>query len=155
MYKDYNLPDKSYFSKYNLYKNVLKDKSKMSLCNSYLYNLLQILVGILNPPFKFVSPISSISSSSDITSDTKPSRFACCNFSITYITIKKVFRNSPCMTCNGRSKVAVQHPPLNEGLALIDPFFYPTSSTYQRQLKLGLCLEIDDRRSSSKFCDVT
>ena len=46
-------------------------------------------------------------------------------------------------------------PPLNEGLALINPVFCPTSSTDQKHLKLGMCLEIDDRRSLSKFGDVT
>ena len=48
-----------------------------------------------------------------------------------------------------------KHPPLNEGLALMNPVFCPTSSTYQKHLKLGQCLEIDDRRSLSKFGDVT
>ena len=47
------------------------------------------------------------------------------------------------------------NPPLNEDLALTDPVFCPTSSTYQKHLKLGQCLEIDDRRSLSKFGDVT
>ena len=46
-------------------------------------------------------------------------------------------------------------PPLNEGLALINPVFCPTSSTYQKHLKLGQCLELDKRRSLSKFGDVT
>ena len=41
------------------------------------------------------------------------------------------FQKSPCMTCNRGSKVAVLHPPLNEGLALTNPVFCPTSSTYQ------------------------
>ena len=45
--------------------------------------------------------------------------------------------------------------PLNESLALINPVFYPTSSTDQKHLKLGQCLEIDDRRSLSKFGDLT
>ena len=45
-------------------------------------------------------------------------------------------------------------PPLIEGLALTNPVFCPTSSTYQKHLKLGQCLEIDDRRSLSKFGDV-
>ena len=45
--------------------------------------------------------------------------------------------------------------PLNEGLALINSVFCPTSSTYQKHLKLGQCLEIDDRRPLSKFGDVT
>ena len=44
-------------------------------------------------------------------------------------------------------------PPLNEGLALINPVFCPTSSTNQKHLKLGQCLEIDDRRSLNKFGD--
>ena len=69
---------------------------------------------------------------------------------------QKKFQKSPCKTCNRGSKVAVQHPPpLNEGLALINPVFCPTSSTNQKHLKLGQCLEIDDRRSLSKFGDVT
>ena len=69
---------------------------------------------------------------------------------------KKKFQKSPCKTCNRGSKVAVQHPPsLNEGLALINPVFCPTSSTNQKHLKLGQCLEIDDRRSLSKYGDVT
>ena len=46
-------------------------------------------------------------------------------------------------------------PPLNEGLALINPVLCSTSSTYQKHLKLGQCLEIDYRRSLSKFGDVT
>ena len=68
---------------------------------------------------------------------------------------KKKFRKSPCKTCNRGSKVAVQPPPppLNE--ALINPVFCPTSSTNQKHLKLSQCLEIDDRRSLSKFGDVT
>ena len=68
---------------------------------------------------------------------------------------KKKFRKSPCKTCNRGSKVAVQHPPLNEGMALVNPVFCPTSFTNQKHLKLGQCLEIDDRRSLSKFGDVT
>ena len=52
-------------------------------------------------------------------------------------------------------KLRCNTPPLNEGLALINPVFCPTSSTYQKHLKLGQCLEIDDRRSLSKFGDVT
>ena len=40
-----------------------------------------------------------------------------------------------------------------------DPYkkatFSPTSSTYQKYLKLGQCLEIDDKRSLNKFGDVT
>ena len=59
------------------------------------------------------------------------------------------------MTCNRGSKVAVLHPPLNEGLALIDSAFCPASSTYQTHLNLGQCLEIDDRRSHSIFHDLT
>ena len=64
------------------------------------------------------------------------------------------------MTCNKGSKVAVPphpqpHPPLNEDLSLINPVFCPTSATYQKHLKLGQCLEIDDRRSLSKFGDIT
>ena len=55
----------------------------------------------------------------------------------------------PKLRCN------TPHPPLNEGLALINPVFCPTSSTNQKHLKLGQCLEIDDRRSLSKFGDVT
>ena len=49
----------------------------------------------------------------------------------------------------------VTSPSLNEGLALINPVFCPTSSTNQKHLKLGQCLEIDDRISLSKFGDVT
>ena len=74
-----------------------------------------------------------------------------------YIHSEK-FRKSPCKTCKIDSKVAVHPPPpppLNEGLALINPVFCPTSSTNQKHLKLGQCLEIDDRRSLSKFGDVT
>ena len=52
-------------------------------------------------------------------------------------------------------KLRCNTPPLNEGLALINPVFCPTSSTNQKHLKLGQCLEIDDRRSLSKFGDVT
>ena len=39
--------------------------------------------------------------------------------------LSKKFRKSPCKTCNRGFKVAVQHPPppLNEGLALINPVF--------------------------------
>ena len=44
---------------------------------------------------------------------------------------------------------------LNECLALINPIFCPTSYANQKHLKLGQCLEIDDRRSLSKFGDVT
>ena len=60
------------------------------------------------------------------------------------------------MTCNRGFKVAVRHPPpLNEALVLINPIFCPTSSTDKKHLKLGQCLEIDDRRSLLKFGDVT
>jgi len=63
------------------------------------------------------------------------------------------------MTCNRAFKVAVlqpsPHPPLNEGLALTNPVFRPIKSTYQKHLKLGQCLEIDNRRSLSIFGDVT
>ena len=52
-------------------------------------------------------------------------------------------------------KLRCNTPPLYEGLALINPVFCPTSSTYQKHLKLGQCLEIDDRTSLSKFDDVT
>ena len=45
-------------------------------------------------------------------------------------------------------------PPLNMGLALINPVFCPTSSTNQKHLKLSQCLEIDERRPLSKFGDV-
>ena len=45
--------------------------------------------------------------------------------------------------------------PLNEGLVLTNPVFPSTSSTYQKHLKLGQCLEIDDRTPQSKFGDVT
>ena len=41
--------------------------------------------------------------------------------------------------------------PLTEGLALISPVYCQTSSTYQKHLKLGHSLEVDDRRSLSKF----
>ena len=47
------------------------------------------------------------------------------------------------------------HPQLNEGLTIANTVFCPTSSPYQKHLKLGQCLEIDDRRSLSKFGDVT
>ena len=79
-----------------------------------------------------------------------------CIFSYYTHYYQKKIQKSPCKTCNRGSKVAVQHPPpLNEGLALINPVFCPTSSTNQKHLKLGQCLEIDDRRSLSKFGDVT
>ena len=55
----------------------------------------------------------------------------------------------------GVQSCGVTPPPLNEGLALKNPVFCPTSSTDQKHLKLGQCLEIDDRRSLSKFGDVT
>ena len=45
--------------------------------------------------------------------------------------------------------------PLKECLALINPVFCPTSSTYQKHFKLGQCLEIDDKRSLAGFDDVT
>ena len=68
---------------------------------------------------------------------------------LSHTLLSKKFRKSPCKTCNRGSKVAVQHfpPPLNKGLALINSVFCPTSSTNQKHLKLGQCLEIDDRRS--------
>ena len=49
-----------------------------------------------------------------------------------------------CMSCNIGSKVAVPQPPspLSEGLAL-NSIFCPTSSRYQKHLKVGQCLEID------------
>ena len=52
-------------------------------------------------------------------------------------------------------KLRCYTPPLNEGLALTNPVFCPINSTYQKHLKLGQCLEIDDRRPLSKFGDVT
>ena len=76
------------------------------------------------------------------------------SFLITYIAIKKI-QNLPCATCNIRFTVAVLHPlPLNQGLALIMCCFRPTSSTNQKHSKLCQCLEIDNRRSLSKFVDV-
>ena len=61
------------------------------------------------------------------------------------------------MTCNRGSKVAVLHPfpPFEQGSGPYKCRFCPTSSTYQKHLKLGQCLEIDDRRPLSKFGDVT
>ena len=50
---------------------------------------------------------------------------------------------------------AIPPPPqFNEDLALINPVYCPTSATYQKHLKLGKCLEIDNRRSLSKFGDI-
>ena len=46
-------------------------------------------------------------------------------------------------------------PPIERGSGPYKSRFCPTSSTYQKHLKLGQCLEIDDRRSLSKFGDVT
>ena len=48
---------------------------------------------------------------------------------------QKKFRKSPCKTSIRGFKVAVQHPPpsLNEGLALINTVFCPTSSTTLRE----------------------
>ena len=43
----------------------------------------------------------------------------------------------------------------SKGLALTKCRFSPTTSTYQKHLKLGQCLEIGDRRSFSKFGDGT
>ena len=43
----------------------------------------------------------------------------------------------------------------SKGLALTKCRFSPTTSTYQKHLKLGQCLEIGDRRSFSKFGDNT
>ena len=76
----------------------------------------------------------------------------CASFSITYIIIKKKFKNRHAwpvlQSCSAL-------PTSNEGLAL-NPVFCPTSSsTYQKHLKLGQCLEIDDRRPLSKFGDFT
>ena len=46
-------------------------------------------------------------------------------------------------------------PPIERGSGPFKSHFCPPSSTNQRHLKLGQCLEIDDRRSLSKFGDVT
>ena len=72
------------------------------------------------------------------------------------------------MTCTRGSKIAVPPPPLNQGLALIKYRFclsssakgiiyqyYSYGSAYQKHLKLSQCLEIDDRKSLTKFGDVT
>ena len=79
------------------------------------------------------------------------------SFPITYIIIKTFFfQKSPCTTCNRGSNLRCCIPsPLNEGLALIKCCFCSISFTYQMHLKLDQCLEIDDRRSLSKFGDVT
>ena len=64
---------------------------------------------------------------------------------------------SPCRNCNRRSILTVLHTQptlLNEGLALINAVFSPTSSTYQK-LWNSQCLKIVDRRSLSKFDDIT
>ena len=66
----------------------------------------------------------------------------CASFPIAHIIIKKKSENHHAW-------------PVTEGLALTNPVFCPTSSTDQKHLKLGQCLEIDDRRSLSKFGDVT
>ena len=68
---------------------------------------------------------------------------------------KKNSKNRHARPVTEGPKLRCNTPPLNEGLALINTVFCPTSSTYQKHLKLGQCLEIDDRRSLSKFGDVT
>ena len=73
-----------------------------------------------------------------------------------FVIIKYKFQKSPSITCNRGSKVAVLQPTLHWswGWTLYLAVFSPTSSTYQKHLKHGQCLEIGDRRSLSKFGDV-
>ena len=82
----------------------------------------------------------------------KKSFYICASFPITHIIIKIIFRKSACMTWNRGSTP----PPLIERLSGPYKFrFPPTSSTYQKHLKLGQCLEIDDSRPLSKFGEFT
>ena len=76
-------------------------------------------------------------------------------FSLHKLLLKKIFENRHARPVTEGPKLRCNTPPLNEGLALMNPVFCPTSSTDQKHLKLGHCLEIDDRRSLSKFGDVT
>ena len=71
------------------------------------------------------------------------------------LSSKKISENRHARPVTEGPKLRCNTPPLNEGLALINPVFCPTSSTNQKHLKLGQCLEIDDRRSLSTFGDVT
>ena len=77
------------------------------------------------------------------------------NSEITHIIIKKKFRKWSCMTCNRESKVAVLHPTERGSGPYKSRFLFLFSSTYHKYWKLGQYLEIDDRRSLSKFGDVT
>ena len=71
------------------------------------------------------------------------------------LSSQKISENRNARPVREVSKLRCNTPPLNEGLVLINPVFCPTSSTNQKHLKLGQCLEIDDRRSLGKFGDVT
>ena len=52
---------------------------------------------------------------------------------------KKISKNHHARPVTEGPKLRCNTPPLNEGLALINPVFCPTSSTYQKHLKLGQC----------------
>ena len=79
----------------------------------------------------------------------------CASFPIAQIIIKKISENRHARPVTEGPKLRCNPPPLNGGLALINPVFCPTSSAYQKHLKLIQCLEIDERRSLSTFGDVT
>ena len=77
------------------------------------------------------------------------------NSEITHIIIKKKFRKWSYMTCNRGFKVAVLHLTERGSGPYKSRFLFLFSSTYHKYWKLGQYLEIDDRRSLSKFGDVT
>ena len=84
--------------------------------------------------------------------------YGICIFSCYLHCYQKKFQKFPHKTCNIWPKVAALNPP-PPYLARVWPLecavFRPSSSTYQKRLKLSQCLEIEKRRSLSKFGDIT
>ena len=54
-----------------------------------------------------------------------------------YFTITKILENRHVRPVTKSPKLRYNNPPLNKGLAFINPVFPPTSSTYQKHLNLA------------------
>ena len=69
---------------------------------------------------------------------------------IFYIIIKQKFKSRLAGPVTEGPNCGVTPPPNERGSGR----FSPNSSTHQKHLKFGQCLEIDDRRPLNKFGDV-
>ena len=68
---------------------------------------------------------------------------------------QNIFKNRHAWLVTEGPKLRYNYPPIERRSGPYKSCFFPTSSTYQKHLNLGQCLETDDRRSLSKFGDVT